>query len=663
MKRLLTLFVLCLSVSAAAAQKDTLRVLAIGNSFSQDAVEQNLHEIALEDGQEMIIGNMYIGGCSLERHYGNALNGSRDYQYRKVGTDGVRHNTKGVTLDEALADESWDIVTFQQSSPLSGFIDSYEPYLGGLVKYVRKRTKPGVRLMWHQTWAYAAGAVHPHFPDYGRDQKKMYGMIMEASGKACVKYGFDVIPVGTAIQNLRKTFSRENCTRDGYHLNNGVGRFTAALTWYEAISGHSVEGGKFKPAVITDSLAVAARLSAHAAVQNPYEMTVLGLEVAPPNYDEDKVPAYTLPDALTFSNGKKVRNARQWARKRRPELFSLFETEMFGKAPGSPEAMSWEELYSDPDALGGLATRREVRVYFDKGKKNYMTLLIYTPNGVQGKVPAFMGINFYGNECTTTEPGILLPEAAKTKAYGIHAPHERGASASAWQVETLMRRGYGLVTFCRDDIDPDFDDAYGNGVHPLFYKKGQKFPAPDEWGTIAAWAWGLSRAMDYLETDSIIDATKVAVVGHSRLGKTALWAGACDERIAMAISNDSGCGGAALSRRAVGETVSTINMHFPHWFCANFDKYNDNEAALPFDQHELIALMAPRPVYVASAHGDRWADPAGEQIAAQEAVKVYRLFGKDAVKRVGHHIREGKHAITAEDWAHYLDFADSFFFN
>lgn len=660
MKRLLIIIALCLPLSAAANQKDTLRILAIGNSFSQDAVEQNLHEIALEDGQEMIIGNMYIGGCSLERHYSNSLSGSRDYQYRKVGADGIRHNTMGVTLEEALADEDWDIVTLQQCSPLSGFADSYEPYLSELIGFVRGRTRPDVTIMWHQTWAYATGAVHRSFPDYDMDQKKMYSMIMDASARVCGRYGIDVIPVGTAIQNLRKTFSRENCTRDGFHLNNGVGRYTAALTWYEAITGHNVEDGEYKPEVITDTLAVAARKAAHAAVMSPFEVTNVKMEVAKANYDKAAIPAYELPDALRFNDGKKVRNARQWMERRRPELYSMFEHEMFGKAPAAPADMSWEELYSDPDALGGLATRREVRIYFDKARGNYMTLLIYTPNGVQGKVPAFLGINFYGNECTYDEPGILLPDEARKKAYGIHAPHKRGFSTEAWQVETLMRRGYALATFCRDDIDPDFDDAYGNGVQPLFYREGQKFPAPDEWGTIAAWAWGLSRAMDYLETDSRVDASKVAVIGHSRLGKTALWAGASDSRFAMAISNDSGCGGAALSRRAVGETVCAINLHFPHWFCANFDKYNDNEAALPFDQHELIALMAPRPVYVASAKADLWADPEGEQMAAGEARKVYALFGKDAPEKVGSHLREGRHAITAEDWAHYLDFADRF---
>lgn len=402
-----------------------------------------------------------------------------------------------------------------------------------------------------------------------------------------------------------------------------------------------------------------------------------------PNYDESKVGTYTLPDPLKMNDGRKVTNSRLW-RERRQEIIKLYETNVYGRTPAAAKAakISFVETSRDAKALGGLATRKEVTVYLT-GKKDgpKMSVLFYIPNpskdGRKQPAPVFIGLNFNGNQAISSDPGIALAKSwlrdgKETGAVNNRATeNSRGTEASRWAVEMIVKRGYAVATIYNGDLFPDYKDGLRESVIPHFFRKGQTQLEADDWNAIGAWAWGLSRAVDYIEKDKDLDAKRIALIGHSRLGKGALWAGALDERFAMVISNESGEGGAALARRNYGETTERINTAFPHWFNGNFKKYNKDVASLPVDQHMLLALIAPRPLYVASAEGDQWADPRGEFLSAKAADPVYRLLGTDGLgatempdlhqpvmTTIGHHIRAGKHDVTNYDWEQYLNFAD-----
>ncbi|MFX1323835.1 MAG: acetylxylan esterase [Promethearchaeota archaeon] len=395
-------------------------------------------------------------------------------------------------------------------------------------------------------------------------------------------------------------------------------------------------------------------------------------------FEENNVPKYSVPDPLICQDGTKVFDKSVWFGKRRNEILELFEHYIYGKIPGKPEKTSFEIISIDNEALEGKATRKEILIIIQNNNIDlHIDLLMYIPNFQPKPVSNFIALNFIGNQSVHHDPYIKLSKKwmPTISAKGIvnHQATEksRGVNSSRWPIELIIEHGYALSTVYCGDIDPDFDDGFQNGVHPLFYKREQNKPAADEWGTIGAWAWGLSRIMDYFERDDDINDSSVILMGHSRLGKAALWAGAFDQRFAIVISNNSGCGGAALFRRKFGETIRHINSRFPHWFCENFKKFNDKEDELPVDQNMLLSLIAPRPVYIASAEKDLWSDPRGEFLSAKGADSVYKLLGTDGLNidelpdfdqpilsTIGYHIRKGVHDVLKYDWERYLEFAD-----
>ncbi|MBR1576409.1 MAG: DUF4886 domain-containing protein [Bacteroidales bacterium] len=639
MKRLLSVGAAwCLLFCAAHAQ-NSLRVLSVGVPNDDPELVRHLSELTAQDG------TVLSWNCAetLSEVSGGAFD--------------------AVVLGQALLEK---------------------PDARRQLRRLRRHVRGG-RLLLHQDWAWAVDyfkepCIEPAFAAYGYDQQRMYAALVARSRETAARFGLELLPVGTAVQNVRATFDRDNLTRDGVHLNHSIGCFLAACTWYEALTGRDVTRSGYGPDRLTAERAALARGAAHAAWLHPFEVTDYGFRHLDKNYDEALVPDYTLPDALTMQDGTPVRDAAQWYGRRRPELLALFEREMYGRMPGRPEGLHFQLVSEEDGALGGTAVRKEIRICFDASGGHYMTVLLYLPRQAEGPVPVVVGANFHGNTAIIFDTGVSLPDSAQIARYRLYKEPFRGQEALSWPVALLLSRGYGLATFFKGDLDPEWDDGFTNGVQPLFYRDGQTCPDPDQWGAIGAWAWGYSRVLDYLETDPAVDAKRVITAGHSRLAKTALWAAVADPRFAMAFPNNSGCCGAAISRRRYGESLETMIRHYHYWYCANFAKYAADETALPFDQHELIALMAPRPVYVTSGSEDRWSDPRGEFIGAAEAARIYEFLGLPGLRAedgsvlgpddmppvwqprqrglVGYHLRQGPHALTGWDWARMLDFAD-----
>jgi hypothetical protein len=404
--------------------------------------------------------------------------------------------------------------------------------------------------------------------------------------------------------------------------------------------------------------------------------TIAGAEMTRADFPEaSALPSRPeMPDPLVMLDGSKVASPEQWAEKRRPELKTLFQHYMYGWMPPAAN-VSWRDERVDTHYFGDKATKKEVTLAFGNRRgTTKVHLLLVVPNKRTGPAPVFLGLNFNGNHTALADPTIALPTvwmpgSAPAVVDNKATEAGRGKDSDVWSVEKVIDRGYALATFYCGDVAPDHP-GFKDGVFPA-YAKGGSERAPDEWGAVAAWAWGLSRAVDYLQTNPDLDRTRIAVVGHSRLGKAALLAGAFDERIALTIGHQAGCGGSAPSRGKIGEQVKQINDRFPHWFDDEFKKFNDQVDKLPFDQNCLMALAAPRPLLLTNGTLDTWANPAGQFDVLKGADSVYRLLGVKGLgdesmpepgklvgDRLAYHIRLGKHAMLPEDWDVFLAFAD-----
>jgi hypothetical protein len=382
--------------------------------------------------------------------------------------------------------------------------------------------------------------------------------------------------------------------------------------------------------------------------------------------DEAFVPSYQLPDPLIFQDGSPVVTPADW-RARRREILDLFAAHVYGITPRLESTLDTTVVESDGVALGGVAVRRQTRLRLRLAHGGLdIDLLSYRPRNPDHRLPAIVIPNFRGNHTVDTDPAILICERARTYHGGEQC--ERGAMARRFPLEMIVSRGYQLVTFYYGDVAPDVDHL-GEGRHSLF-PGGEQARSSQDWGAVGAWAWGASRILDFLVADSCVDPARIFVAGHSRLGKAALWAAAQDERFAGVFANNSGCAGAALSARRFGETIEAINALFPHWFCRDYRSYARREASLPIDQHQLIAAIAPRPVYIASASEDLWGDPRGTYLALLHADPVYRFLGSKGLTvqewppqptsggSLGFHLRAGGHDLLALDWLYFLTFLE-----
>ena len=399
-----------------------------------------------------------------------------------------------------------------------------------------------------------------------------------------------------------------------------------------------------------------------------------------------KAQAEAWPDPLVLQSGAAVHSRAEFEEQRREEILHLFEENVYGRTPSASMRVRVVKAEIEEHALHGLALRKQITLAVGPHGERTWHLLQYMPAHATGPVPVIIGLNFEGNQTVDPDRGIDLnavwdPDPALknlplAKELSGHVQRmaeasTRGSDASQWQVERTVERGYGIATIYAGDIEPDFNGAIGYGIRPLFFTNTQSLPAANDWGAIGAWAWGMSRVLDILSNDPSVDRNRFIAFGFSRFGKTALWAAAQDKRFALVLSNESGQAGATLSHRKHGEPIDHLMLAFPHWFCANYQHYLGRVQDLPVDGHLLLALIAPRPLYIGSAIDDPFSDPEGEFLAAKAVASVYSLYDETGVAAilmptlehpigdvVMYHVRHGGHDVTAYDWGEYLNFAD-----
>lgn len=376
------------------------------------------------------------------------------------------------------------------------------------------------------------------------------------------------------------------------------------------------------------------------------------------NYDESKVGRYTLPDPLVFASGAPVRDAAGWA-KRRAEILRLYEQDIYGRIPANTPKVTWRVVETDAKAREGAALMKRVEGTIGEGADALrIPLTLHTPATATGRVPIILLVNFGGGP--PPPPGPNPPRVF---------PTDPPIAAE------ILAKGWGYASIRYQDIQPDRAGAWREGIIGRVLAAGATQPADTEWGTIGAWSWGVSRAIDYLQSDANVDPKRIAIQGHSRLGKTVLWASAVDERVAAVFSSCAGEMGSALARRDWGETVDDMAQNFPWQFAGAFQKWPGRWQEMPVDAHMLIALSAPRPVFISGGTTDQWADPVGEFLATVAAGPVYRLLGRKdlgvtelppldtpiTAGDLGWHYHTGGHTATPEDWRAFVTFLDKYF--